>query len=136
MKPLTKKLIENWYVKPGNSNVITDWSTTDSMSLSFHIPEDVYVYMNCLNDMRRNATAYTGLRFFDLKRYGIEYSHVWSVDAVPYVLKWNDPRRVIEVPQEVLAAGMSSSREPMKVGRPDSYERYTGGSIFKKEDND
>ena len=72
------------------------------------------------------------LRFFDLKRYGLEYTHVWSVDAVLFTLKWNDRRRAIEVPQEVLAAGMASSQEPVKVARTGSYERSTE-NIFKTE---
>ena len=135
MTPLTRQKIEKWYVKPSNSNVITDWSTTDSMSVSFHIPDSMYVYMNCLNDMRRYETAYTGIRFFDLKRFGLEYSHVWSVDAVPYNLRWNDPRRAIEVPQEVLAAGMASSQEPVKLARPDALVRYDG-DLQKIEDNE
>ncbi len=136
LRPLTKELIEKWYVKKNNSNVITDWTTTDSMSVSFNIPEELYVYMNCLNDMRRYETAYTGLRFFDLKRFGIEYSHVWSVDSVAYEMKWNDPRRAIEVPQEVLAAGMASSiGEPMKVSKPLPFIRQTDG-LCKKDEND
>ena len=135
LKPLTKKMIEDWYVKPKNSNVILDWSNTEKMSPSFVIPQELYPYLNCLNDMRRYETAYTGLRFFDVKRFGIEYTHVWSVDAIPFELKWDDPRRAIEVPQEVLAAGMSSSQEPVKVAKPGSYVRCTDCNSKVEENN-
>jgi hypothetical protein len=50
------------------------------------------------------------LRFFDLKRWGIEYKHVYNVHADETTLTVDDPRRAIEVPWEALSAGMASSR--------------------------
>ncbi len=110
LQPLTRDMIESYYVKTTNSNVFENWDFTQNMSSSFVIPQDLVVYMNCVNDMRRYETAYTGLRFFDLKRFGIEYSHHYSIDDIEYKLTWNDPRRAIEVPQEVIAAGMEASQ--------------------------
>lgn len=110
LQPLTRDMIESYYVKTTNSNVFENWDFTQNMSSSFVIPQDLVVYMNCINDMRRYETAYTGLRFFDLKRFGIEYSHHYSIDDIEYKLTWNDPRRAIEVPQEVIAAGMEASQ--------------------------
>ena len=66
--------------------------------------------MNCLNDMRRYETAWTGLRFFDLKRLGIPYTHVYGPEAAKYELRAHDTRLAIELPQEVLLAGLESSR--------------------------
>jgi hypothetical protein len=66
--------------------------------------------MNCINDMRRYETAWMGLRFFDLKRFGMEIVHTFGPDAIEYRLAWNDPRRAIELPQEVLMAGLESSQ--------------------------
>lgn len=127
LRPLTESMIERWYSTPGKSNVIADWTTTDSMSLGFNIPKDLYPYMNCLNDMRRYETAYTGLRFFDLKRFGIEYTHIWNAEGTACKLKWNDPRRAIEVPQDVLAAGMASSYlTPSQVSHNVQSRRMTG----------
>ena len=115
MWPLTKDDILKYYSKPASLNCYENWDFTQNMSPDFIIPQDLTVYMNAINDMRRYETAYTGLRFFDLKRLGIEYSHDHGINpAVPDVMTWNDKRRAIELPQEVLAAGMGSSYEPAK----------------------
>ena len=47
-----------------------------------------------------------GLRWHDLKRYGIEIEHVQGKDA-PRVLVWNDDRRAIQLPQEVILSGLT-----------------------------
>lgn len=125
LRPLTQGAIEMWYTDSRKSNVISDWSSTQDMSPDFVIPTNVYAYMNCLNDMRRYETAYTGLRFFDLKRFGIVYSHFYGPENTEYKLDWNDPRRAIEVPQDVMAAGLSSSREEKEVTNTDSGERHS-----------
>jgi len=130
LSPLTHDLIKTYYAKTSNSNVFENWDFTQKMSSDFVIPHELTVYMNCINDMRRYELAYTGLRFFDLKRFGIEYTHHYGPDDIEYTLTWNDPRRAIEVPQEVLAAGMVSSQEPIVVSNnASSYERFTS---FKK----
>lgn len=119
---LTRATIESYYVRTTNSNVFENWDFTQNMSSNFVVPKEHVVYMNCLNDMRRFETAYTGLRFFDLKRWGVEYNHVYGFDndTGEYLedihLAWNDPRRAIEVPQEVLSAGMQSSQTPLTGG--------------------
>ena len=113
MYPLTKERIERWYtaVDAGNhSNTFADWNFTQEVSPKFVISPDVLVYMNCINDMRRYETAWTGLRFFDLKRFGIPYSHVYGPEATKYDLRAHDSRLAIELPQEVLLAGLESSR--------------------------
>jgi hypothetical protein len=109
---LTRATIESYYKRTSNSNVFANWDFTQKMDPNFVIPEDLVVYMNCLNDMRRFETAYTGLRFFDVKRFGIEYTHVYGVDGegIDYFLGATDPRRAIEAPQEVLAAGLEPSQ--------------------------
>jgi hypothetical protein len=48
------------------------------------------------------------LRWHDLKRYGIEITHVQGKDA-PRVLIWNDDRRAIQLPQAIIDAGLSSN---------------------------
>ncbi len=108
--PLTRALIESFYAVSSNANCFENWDFTQKMSSDFIIPSDVVVYMNCLNDFRRFETWQEGWRFFDLKRYGMEYSHFVGSDNIEYFLSWDDPRRAIEIPQEVIAAGLTSSR--------------------------
>lgn len=108
--PLTESLILSYYSNTNNPNCFENWDFTQRMSPDFIVPANAVPYMNCINDMRRFETVFDGLRFFDLKRFGIEYSHSIGNPAVVETLTWDDPRRAIEVPQEVLAAGLESSR--------------------------
>lgn len=112
---LTRPVLESYYKDPKNYNCFENWDFTQNMSPDFVVPQDRVVYMNAINDMRRYETNWEGLRFFDLKRWGVEYSHFYSVDNIEYKLTWNDPRRAIEIPQEVMAAGLEPSRPPMDI---------------------
>ncbi|MCD8306506.1 MAG: RagB/SusD family nutrient uptake outer membrane protein [Prevotella sp.] len=108
--PLTRALIESYYSVSTNTNCYENWDFTKNMSSDFVVPASVVPYMNCLNDFRRFETWEEGWRFFDLKRFGIEYSHYVGSDNTEYKLTWDDSRRAIEIPQEVIAAGLASSR--------------------------
>ena len=108
--PLTEEDLVRYYSNVNNPNCYADWNFTQNMSSNFVIPQEVVPYMNAINDLRRFETAFDGLRFFDLKRFGIEYSHSIGNPAQVITLAWNDPRRALEVPLEVMAAGMESSR--------------------------
>ena len=60
---------------------------------------------------RRTETMHLGLRWFDIKRYGIEIPRrVMNADGVPEkrvdFLKKEDPRRALQLPNKVLDAGM------------------------------
>lgn len=110
LTPLTQNDIETYYSTTLNPNCFENWNFTKNMSRSFVIPENLTPYMNAINDMRRFETVFDGFRFFDLKRFGIEYSHSVGNPAEVITLAWNDPRRAIEVPQEVIAGGLEPSR--------------------------
>jgi hypothetical protein len=68
--------------------------------------------MNCVNDFRRWETALLGMRFFDLKRWGMEWTHEFAEGNLTYAMKMegNDERRAVEVPWEAISAGMQPSR--------------------------
>ncbi|MEI6751692.1 MAG: RagB/SusD family nutrient uptake outer membrane protein [Paludibacter sp.] len=88
------------YVKPLN---------TSQMSPSFIVSPDIEPYIQCVLHFRRIETIHDGLRWFDLKRYGIEITHKIGADATTSILKWNDERRAIQLPQEVIIAGMTAN---------------------------
>lgn len=110
MALLTKDMINNWFATEGNPNCFGSWAFTQKMSPSFVVPADAVAYMNCINYFRRFETVYDGNRFFDLKRWGIEYSHTMGANSTVYTLTWNDPRRAIEVPDAAISAGLEPSR--------------------------
>lgn len=55
--------------------------------------------------IRRLETYWQGLRFIDIKRYGIEFSHALPTED-PIVFKAGDLRGAIQLPDEVIATGL------------------------------
>ncbi len=110
IKLCTKEIIEQWYVNPTHNNCFANWDFTQNISSDYVVPANLVPYMNCLNEFRRFETMFEGLRFFDLKRWGVEWEHQVGVQSNKINLGANDPRRAIEVPWEVISAGMASSR--------------------------
>ena len=58
--------------------------------------------------MRRITTMQEGLRFLDIKRYGIEFSH--NLDGGnPIVFHTADKRGAIQLPEDVVKAGLEAN---------------------------
>ena len=58
--------------------------------------------------MRRLDTLFQGLRFYDLKRYGMEYTHEIS-GGESITFKAGDLRGAIQLPQDVISAGQTAN---------------------------
>ena len=99
MTPMTDALIHSYFGVPTNYNCFENWD-----------------FLN----WRRFETNFTGKRFFDLKRWGMEYYHVYGNNTSTGVqndtirMTWNDPRRALEIPQDAIAAGMEPSQPTSK----------------------
>lgn len=64
--------------------------------------------IQCILHFRRIDAIKTGLRFCDLKRYGISFSHnVYGAD--PLVFKAGDLRGAIQIPNDVITAGLEAN---------------------------
>lgn len=64
--------------------------------------------IQCILHLRRIETIHEGLRWQDIKRYGIEISH--NRDGLDNdILKMDDPRRAIQLPQDVISAGLEAN---------------------------
>ncbi|MDE5889893.1 MAG: carbohydrate-binding protein, partial [Bacteroidales bacterium] len=64
--------------------------------------------LHIILQMRRLETYWQGLRFIDIKRYGIAFSH--NLDGQdPIVFKAGDLRGAIQLPADVLAAGLEAN---------------------------
>ena len=131
-KPLTDDVIQSWFAQEittgsnPNYNCFNDWDFTKRISSSFVVPANAVPYMNCVNYFRRFETNFTGKRFFDLKRWGIEWTHEYGPQNVKYTMTWDDPRRAIEVPQESIAVGLEPSRplakDSISTDQPASFQ--------------
>ena len=70
--------------------------------------------LQCVLDFRRIETLHWGLRWFDIKRYGIEYPRrMIDMSGSPYkktdFLSNDDPRRALQFPSKVLDAGVKAN---------------------------
>ena len=73
--------------------------------------------IHCILHLRRILTLHEGLRWFDIKRYGIEIyrrsidqrtGRVTKLDRLPV----GDPRRAFQIPQAVIGAGLEPNPGP------------------------
>ena len=97
--------------KTRNTQLAPILHNTD-MSSSWIISDTQRPYIWCVLHFRRIETLHDGMRWFDIKRYGIELEHEIS-DGVGGVLTkkliWNDDRRAIQLPQEAIAGGQTKN---------------------------
>ena len=138
MVVITEAILNSWFSRKTatNYNCFDDWNFVTNMSPDYVIPAEAGPYMNCLNYFRRYETNFTGMRFFDLKRWGMEYTHEYGLNNVKYTLTWNDPRRALEVPQDAIASGLEPSR-PLIVDSVSTEKVLVPGHyLTEMEEND
>ena len=120
---------ENKELKP---NCFANWDFTQGVSASFVVPKEAVIYMNIINDMRRSENWMEGLRFFDLKRWGMGVKHQVGVDREIYELQPNDEKFAIEVPWEALSAGLESSHSTVSAGAPVTRATFDKDELMVK----
>ena len=100
---LTAPIIRNFYVQ-GNKLFVKTLNNT-KMSSSFTLTSIQRPFIHCILHFRRIETMFDGYRWFDIKRYGIDIEHSIADKGVQK-LGFDDPRRAIQLPQEVISAGI------------------------------
>lgn len=113
---LTLKSIESFYesdesasgdylfgiVKPFNIDEIFP-------SAEYSVTPEIERVLQCVQHFRRIETVHTGMRWFDIKRFGLEITHKIGKDRVETLTKF-DPRRAIQIPVDVLSAGFEPNK--------------------------
>ena len=79
--------------------------------------------LQCIQHFRRLETLETGMRWFDIKRFGLEYSHYQGKDAIEYHLSIEDPRKAIQIPADVIAAGFEPNVREEKITQENNTEK-------------
>jgi len=139
-KPLDQAGIDNKYKGDHTNNVYVGDLHPQDMSAEWPKLEEAEMrVLHCILHFRRIETMFEGLRWFDIKRYGIGIHHAYRGPAEDEVhqdsLKWNDPRRVFQIPQNVVKAGYpSSDREVPSLDQSGSY-KTTPTLLVPKDDN-
>lgn len=70
--------------------------------------------LQCILQLRRVLTLHEGFRFQDIKRYGIviyrrTMNSAYQITEVTDTLEVDDPRRAIQLPQDVITAGLEAN---------------------------
>ena len=67
-------------------------------------------FVKGIAEFRRREFCHEGLRWLDVKRFDLVVSHAIEGQDEPIVLPKGDMRRVLEIPEQALAAGIRSNR--------------------------
>lgn len=102
---LTAAKIRKFYNAGADKHFVPDLHASD-MSPEFVVTDAQKPFVCCALHFRRMETLHDGLRWFDLKRYGIEITHQRGTEPLR-TLVWNDDRRAIQLPIDVMVAGMT-----------------------------
>lgn len=71
------------------------------------LDEDKMAFVKCAVDLRRHDQLQEGSRWFDIKRFGIEVTHVDFNTGTKDILKKNDLRRAIQIPATAIEFGIT-----------------------------
>lgn len=119
---LTEAIIKDFYT-PNNTLFVKPLNST-KMSSSFVITAAQKPFINCVLHFRRIETMFDGYRWFDIKRYGIEIQHAIGKTLVDK-LTYNDYRRAIQLPQEVISAGVNANPRTLSTLPSSQYTLFT-----------
>ncbi len=100
---LTEAVIRSFYT--ADKTLFVKKLNAEKMSAGFIVTPAQKPLIDCVLHFRRIETMFDGFRWFDIKRYGIEIEHQIG-RTVTETLVYNDLRRAIQLPQEVISAGM------------------------------
>ena len=127
-EPLTQEGINKCYKGiPAKNPYISELHPSDiSPEWKYdELTDDAKRMIDCVLHFRRIETMFEGLRWFDIKRYGITVHHAYrdpnEYDIHHDYLYWNDPRRVLQIPKNVIDAGYPSNN------RVSSMRNQSGG---------
>lgn len=80
----------------------SQWSLSSSEEIAM---------LQCIQHFRRIEMIHTGMRWFDIKRLGLEFDRKIGKDEVDH-LGIFDERKAVQIPAEIIAAGMQRNPRP------------------------
>lgn len=121
---LTMAKIKSFYAPTADPHYVPTLHNKD-MSPKFNVTDEQKPFICCALHFRRLETLHDGLRWFDIKRYGIEITHQRGTEPLR-TLVWNDDRRAIQIPQDVRMAGMTANPREVLGDHVDGAQAGTG----------
>lgn len=116
---LTLSDIQKKYSRAAANQYVSDLHPKE-MGFSKVLTGDDLSVLDCILHFRRIETMFEGMRWYDIKRYGITVTHHYRGANEDEIhtdsLTWNDPRRVLQLPQNVIDAGFEGNRTTSATG--------------------
>ena len=125
---LTKEQIIDFYgcyddperIDPGYGIVMKFNIDEVCPSDKYKLTDEIEPYLQCVQHFRRIQLVHMGNRWFDIKRFGFTIEHKMGISDV-YTLQVLDPRYAIQIPSEVIGAGLApnprSTNAPVQAPR-------------------
>ncbi len=125
---LTKEQIIDFYgcyddperIDPGYGIVMKFNIDEVCPSDKYRLTDEIEPYLQCVQHFRRIQLVHMGNRWFDIKRFGFTIEHKMGISDT-YTLKVLDPRYAIQIPSEVIGAGLApnprSTNAPVQAPR-------------------
>ncbi len=122
--PLTLTGIKNKYKRTANTANDPFFKDPNQWVSNLHPAEmgftkvltgDDLSVLDCILHFRRIETMFEGQRWYDIKRYGMTVYHHYRGANEDQIhtdsITWNDPRRVLQLPNNVIEAGYPANRD-------------------------
>ena len=116
LQTLTPEIINNFFQNRKYCPVVSTSASGNDRTIKKQLhPQGFTVaegeqenFIQCILHFRRLEGLHDGLRWCDIKRYGIEVGH--NREGLPAdILKSDDPRRAIQLPADVITAGLQAN---------------------------
>ena len=119
-QPLTLDGIKSKYSRSRGGNIYVSALHPAEMGFTKVLEGDDLSVLDCVLHFRRIETMFEGQRWFDIKRYGITVYHHYRGAQEDEIhtdsLTWDDGRRVLQLPNNVIEAGYPANRDRGSMG--------------------
>ena len=119
-QPLTLDGIKSKYSRSRGGNIYVSALHPAEMGFTKILEGDDLSVLDCVLHFRRIETMFEGQRWFDIKRYGITVYHHYRGAQEDEIhtdsLTWDDGRRVLQLPNNVIEAGYPANRDRGSMG--------------------
>ena len=109
---LTGEKIKDFYI-PERTDFVMKFNS-DLLSPGFVVTEEQKPFVDCVLHFRRLERILEGHRWFDIKRYGVEITRNVGREKREITLSYDDDRRAIQIPQDVIGAGYEANPRPIE----------------------
>jgi len=100
----------------------------------YKLTDDIEPYLQCVQHFRRIQNVHLGTRWLDIKRFGFSITHKIGISDTK-TLEVLDPRYAIQIPDEVIGAGLEAN-ERASITTNSSSASVVSPSKYDRADED